>query len=178
MNIAEKGFTLVELAITIALIAGIGSAAATTVVQIIQVTERNNNRMVTIRQVQNASYWIGRDTRRADSMVTDNLTPPDFLLLTWTERDYDGGSSTYHSVTYFFEGLSGGIGRLKRNHWSSAGASEYTLVAEYVYYNPGDSENTSMVSYQNRVLTLRLTALFGDASESAEYRITRRPSLN
>ena len=85
---------------------------------------------------------------------------------------------TYHSVSYFFEGLSDGIGKLKRNHWSSAGASEETLVAAYIYYDPADPENTSKLTYQSPVLTVRLIALYEEARETREYKVIRRPNLD
>ncbi len=177
MRQVERGFSTVELITVLSIIALIGLAATTTTFQVINVTERNNNRMTAVRQVQNAGYWISCDTQMAESVITDNLSPPDFMLLSWTERDYVS-DDIYHLVTYFFEDLSDGIGKLKRNYWSSAGASRETLVAEYISYDPDDPVNTSNVSYQKPVLTVKLTALFGDAIETREYRINRRQNFN
>jgi len=176
MKQGEKGFTYVELVIAIAIIALIGGAAATATVQVLKGTEHNNNYMTAVRQVQNAAYRISQDTRMAQSVITDNLTPPDFLVLTWTEWD-DAGEPTYHSVTYFFEDLTDGTGKLKRSYWSSAGANEQTLVAEYIYYNPDDPGNTSQASYQSPELTVQLMALSEGASETREYKINRRPNF-
>ena len=178
MKQGEKGFSTIELIVALFIIALIGSAAAATTFQVINGTARSNAHMTAVRQIQNAGYWISHDAQMAESVVTDNLTHPDFLVLTWTEQDYSEDDPIYHSVTYFFEDLSDGIGKLKRNHWSSAGANEYTLIAEYVYYDSGDPDNTSKTTYQKPVLTVQLTALFGDARECKEYRITRRPNLN
>jgi hypothetical protein len=112
----------------------------------------------------------------AQSIIADNLTPPDFLVLNWAEWD-DAGDPTYHSITYFFENLTDGLGKLKRSHWSSAGINEQTLVAEYIYYDPDDPDNTSKVSYQSPVLTVQLTALSEEIRETREYRINRRPNF-
>ena len=178
MKQGEKGFSTIELLIALFIIGLIGFAATTTIFQVITCTERSNNHMTAVRQVQNAGYWISRDSQMAESVATDNLSAPDFIFLTWTERDYDGGDSTYHSVTYFFEGLSGGIGKLKRNHWSSIGANDDILVAEYIVYDPDDPVNTSNVSYQKPVLTVKVMALFEDASEAREYQASRRQNFN
>ena len=177
MKRGEKGFTIIELAVAIAIMAFIGSAAATSIFQVIEGTERGNNQMTVVRQVHNAGYWISRDTQRAESVVTDNLTAPDFFILTWVEQDYGGGELIHHSVTYFFTDLSDGIGEIMRSHWSSGGANEQTLVADYIYYDPGDPDDTSKASYQSPVLTVQLTAILEDAAETREYMIKRRPNI-
>ncbi len=176
MKRAEKGFTNIELIVAITIMALVGIAAAAAIFQIFQGNERNNNYMTAVRQVQNAGYWISRDTQMAQSVTADNLTLPDFLVLGWTEWD-ESGEPTYHSVTYFFEELTDGTGRLKRNHWSSAGVNEQTLLAEYIYYDSDDPDNTSKASYQSPVLTVQLTSLLEGASETREYSIKRRPNL-
>ena len=176
MKRAEKGFTLLELVVAAAIITLASGAAGIATFQVFKGTERNNNYMTVVRQVQNAGYWISRDTQMAQSVTADNLTLPDFLVLGWTEWD-EAGEPTYHSVTYFFEDLTDGTGKLKRSHWSSAGANEQTLLAEYIYYDSDDPDNTSKASYQSPVLTVQLTSLLEGASETREYRINRRSNL-
>ena len=82
------------------------------------------------------------------------------------------------SITYFFEEISEGVGKLKRNQWSSGGANAEILIAEYICYDPDDPVNTSNASYQSQVLTVKLTALFYDARETREYIMGGRPNLN
>ena len=176
MRRGEKGYTNIELIVALAIIALIGGATAAATFQVFKGTERNNNHMTAVRQVQNAGYWISRDMQMAQSVTADNLTATDFLVLSWTETDYTD-DPPYHSVTYFFEDLTDGIGKLKRSHWSSAGANEETLIAEYVYYDPDDPDNTSKASYQSPVLTVQLTALLEKILETREYRINRRSNL-
>lgn len=178
MKQKKNGFTLVGLAVTLAIMSIIGSAAATATFQVVKSTGRTGNYLTAVRQVQNAGYHISHDAQMAESMITDNLTPPNFLVLNWTEQDYDGGDPIYHSVTYFFEGLSGGVGKLKRNHWSSAGASEETLIAEHIYYDPSDPENSSKAVYLSPELTIRLVALYEEARETREYKVIRRPNFD
>lgn len=177
MKDCEKGFTLIELVVALAIIPLIGIASTMTVFQVLKFTERSNSRMTVVTQVQNAGYWISGDAQAAERVVVDNLEPDVFLILTWTEREY-GDDSTYHSVTYLFEQLSDGIGRLKRVHWSSTGANEETLVAEHIYYDPADPVDTSSVSYQAPLLITKLTSRFGDAIETREYRTSRRQNFD
>lgn len=172
----QKGFTLIELAIAVGIVALIGGGAAITVFHIIPGVERSNSHIVAASQVQDAGYWISYDGQMAESVITE-LEAPDLLIVTWTERDYEHGNNIYHSVTYSLQDLNGNVGRLKRTHWSSGGANEQMIVADHIYYNPEDNQNTSRAHYQNRVLTLQLTSSLGDTSQTKEYRITRRPNF-
>jgi len=64
------------------------------------------------------------------------------LLLNRSEGD-DSENITNNSVTYFFEGLSGGIGQLERHHSSSAGFDTETLVVlGFGYLRVNDFINT------------------------------------
>ena len=176
MKPGEKGYTLIELVMALAIMVLVSGAAATVIFQVCRGTGHNNDYTNTVRQLQNAGYWISRDAQMAQSTLTANLTAPDFLVLNWTEWDA-ANEPEYHSATYYFEDITDGTGRLKRHHWSSAGANEQTLVAEHIYYDPGDPDDTSQVSYQSPVLTVRLTALFAETMETREYRISHRPNL-
>lgn len=176
MRNGEKGYTFIELIIAITIIALISGAASIAIFQILKGTETNNTHMNAVRQVQTAGYWIGRDARIAQSVNTDNLTPPDFIAFNWTEWD-DQNEEIYHTATYSFEDLIDNIGKLKRTHWSSAGANEQTLIATHIYYAPADPDDTSKASYQAPVLTLQLTSLVKDAMEVREYLIKHRPNI-
>jgi len=176
MKPGEKGYTLIELMVAITIIVLASGAAAAAIFQIFRGIERNNDYMTAVRQVQNAGYWISRDAQMALSVnTTDNMTLPDFLGLNWTEWDAEGEPS-YHSVIYSFEDLTDGTGKLKRTY-SSTGTSTQTLIAQYIYYNPDDTDNTTKVSYESPVLTVQLTAIFEGTQEIREYRIKRRAGL-
>ena len=173
MKLGEKGYTLIELLVAITITALVSGVAGAAIFQIFRNIERNNDHMTVVHQVQNAGHWISRDAQMAESVITDNLTLPDFLILNWTEWD-DAGDSIYHSATYSLEDLTNSIGRLKRSHWSSAGANEQTQIAEYIYYDPNDVNDTSKASYQNPVITVQLTALFEESMETREHKIKHR----
>ncbi|MEE9398818.1 MAG: type II secretion system protein [Dehalococcoidales bacterium] len=176
MKHGEKGFTYIELIVSLAIIFLISGAATAGTFQVLKTTERNNAYVTVVRQVQNAGYWINHDAQMAQNVSADNLTSPDFVIMNWTEWD-DAGTATYHSATYYFENLTDGTGTLKRNHWSSAGANEQSLIAENIYYDPNDVNVTSKASYQTPLLIVQLTALFEEAIETREYRIKHRPNL-
>ncbi len=176
MKRGEKGYTFIELIVALGIIVLVGGAAAMTTFQVFRGIDHNNAHNLVVRQVQNGGYWIGRDAQTALSVSADNLTAPDFLVLAWTIWD-DDGEPTYHTATYYFEGLNDGVGTLKRRHWSSDGASQQTLIAQHIYYDPADPSRTSRVSYVTPSLTLQLTALFEQNIETREYIVTHRPNL-
>jgi len=176
MRADEHGLSTIELIVTLLIMSMIALGATMTTFQVIRVTAQSNSHMTALQQVQNAGFWISRDAQMADNVTTDNLSGTNFLVLSWTEVD-DSDNATAHSATYFFEDLSGGIGKLKRTHSSSAGLSNETLVAQHISCDPADPVNTSNVSYTSPSLTVKLVAIFGDASETREYQVSCRPRL-
>ncbi len=173
MKPGEKGYTLIELMIATTIMALATGAAGAAIFQILRNTERNNDHMTAVRQVQNAGYWISRDAQMARVVTTtDNLTEPGFLSLSWSGWD-ETDTIIYHSVNYTFEDLPDGIGTLMRTY-ASGGASEQTLIAQYIYYNLEDATNTSNTSFESSVLTVKLTAIFEGIQETREYKIKRR----
>jgi len=168
MKKGEKGFTLIELAVVVGLSAMIALAATTFTFHAFRTTQQTNDHLTRLANVENAGYWISRDASMADS-VTANLTPPTFLILTWTDRGY-GTANIYHSVTYLIENISGGVGQLKRRHQDSSGTDQQTLIANYI------DPTTTSVTYQSPTMTLRVAARCGGTSEVRVYVVYPRPN--
>ncbi|MBL7166722.1 MAG: type II secretion system protein [Dehalococcoidales bacterium] len=177
MRRSEKGFTVIELVIACTIAAVLGSVCTMSVFQATRSIGASESHLVTVHQLRSASDWIGRDVHTAENVIVDNLEYPNFLVLTWTEQDYIGDDTVYHAVTYFFEGLTEGIGTLKRNHSSSAGTDDNVLVAQSLYYDPDDPGSTSSTSYQDSVLTVKLCAALGDSTETRTYSYVPRPDF-
>jgi len=172
----EHGFNTIEIIVALLIMSAIALGAGMTIFQVAEVTDQTDAHMTAARQVQSAGYWISRDAQMADDVTTDNLSGTDFLVLGWTEVD-EIDNTTNHTVTYFFEDLSGGIGKLKRNHSNTDGLNRNTLVAQYIYFDLSDPEVSSNVSYASPVLTVKLAALFEDRNETREYQVSLRPVL-
>lgn len=171
----EKGFTLVQVIVSLAITVLVVLPASGAMFQILKNSGRTGDYLTAVHQVQNAGDWISRDTQMALG-VSANLTlpVPVLLTLTWTEDAF--GTPVYHTDNYTIENLNGGIGTIRRRHTSTAGANEQALIARYVYYNPADAGNTTMTSYQNPLLTIRLASHVGASQETREYKIIRRPN--
>lgn len=177
MKAGEKGYTILEILIASTIMVIASGAGGAAVFQVLKNTDRNNDRITAVRQAENAGYWITRDAHMAVSMTaTGDLSLPYFLSISWT-RWNDDGAPIYHSANYTLEDLTGvtsGVGNLKRVYGSSAGESRETLVAQYIYYDPDDGDDTSNTSYEDEVLTVKLTAIYDDAMESREYKVKSR----
>jgi type II secretory pathway pseudopilin PulG len=165
---------MLELMVSLSVIALIGMSATLVVFQLGRGIEHNRDYATSVRQSENAGYWISRDMRMAQAISGDNVTPLTFLTIGWTEYD-TAGDPTYHTVTYRFHDLNNNIGTLMRSH-SIYGVNneETTLIARDIYYNSSNETYTSRASFQNMVLTLKLTSLSDKVLESREYEIVRR----
>jgi len=176
MKYGQAGFMFIEVMVAMSIIALVAAATTMSIFQMASTTDRSNGYMTAVRQVQNAGYWISQDAQMAESVSTDNLTPPNILVLKWTDWGYDT-DSVYHSVTYSLENVSDGIGELKRTHQDSEGANEQMLVAQDIYYDPSDPDNATQASCEGRVLTVKLVAMSGGTEEVREYKVYTRPEF-
>jgi len=55
--------------------------------------------------------------------------------------------------------------------------SKTNLIAEYIYYDLTDPDDTTQARYEGPVLTAQITASLGEASETKEYRVEHRPDF-
>ena len=173
-KVGVKGYAIIEMIIAAGIALFISSASGAFIYNVYRNASNDTNRMDAVHQVEIASYWISRDARAAFNVTAaDDLTPPEFLSVDWTEWD-DDNQPVYHTANYTLVELSDGIGKLSRSHIASDGTSEQTVVARHIYYDLSDTESTSNTSYQDYVLTVKLTAEVEDKTESREYRVKLR----
>ena len=82
----ERGFSLVELLITVAITGLIISGLGTAIYQIITVTEYGNDKLTATHELQNVAHWVSIDGQRASAASGGSelvLTLPDDSLITY-----------------------------------------------------------------------------------------------
>lgn len=152
LNKNQRGFTLVEMIIVLAIVGIVIGATTMTIFQVTNGSASTSNHMTAIRQVQNAGYWVSRDAQMAQIVEpAPNPDPDGFpLTLTWTDRDgYD------HQVVYSLVDMSGGLKKLQRQHTCVAlGLDETGIMAEFI-----DPDETNCYLYKCLICGERLASL-------------------
>jgi prepilin-type N-terminal cleavage/methylation domain-containing protein len=157
----QRGFTLIEMLMVIAISGIITAGLALSVIQIFNGNAQSSSKMLAVRQVQNAGYFISQDTLMAQA-VTPDLGVTGFpLTLTWT----DWNSNAIHEVVYTL--LAGR--KLQRETFTDSSLDTVTFVAEYI---------DATCQFTDGKLILTVTASIGGyrpATETRTYEITPRP---
>jgi len=157
INKNQKGFTLVELAVALAITGLITGGITMTIFQVFDVNARTSNHMTAVRQVQNAGYWISRDAQMAQStVITEVLGFPS--TLTWTEYV---APSDEHQVVYTLLADN----KLQREHYTNRAINPdpdaTSIVAQFI-----DPDNTNCGFAGGSTFSLP------DANEGSEDRFT------
>jgi prepilin-type N-terminal cleavage/methylation domain-containing protein len=164
----EKGVTLIELLVAIAILGAIVSVISMTISTVIKTSPLSNNWAIALRQVQNAGYWISRDVQMSKEVTVDqDPATPEFLTLIQPEWDAGSGAVVDKTFVYEFENMSDSLKRLMRTDLDTAGQ---TMIAEYIY-------NTDAIyNTENHKLTVTITAISGNATVSRQYEAAPRVS--
>lgn len=164
----ERGLTLIELLIVIAITGLITGGITMTIFQVFNINARTTNRMTAVRQVQNAGFWVSPDVQMAQNVTTDEEDSGFPLTLTWSE---EWATNDTHEVIYTLVDMSGGLKKLQRSHSVNDGAPTVTPIAEYI---DSDPEKTKC-DWDGSVLTFTVTATVGGQTETRVYEVKPRP---
>ena len=172
INRKQRGFTLIELMLAIAISGIITGGITTTIFQVVIGSARTNNHMTAVRHVQEAGYFVSRDVQMAQIVQLTPAPDPDGfpLTLTWT----DWGSSEVHQVTYTLEDIpDSDLTNLQRSY--SHGATETSIIAQFIDPTEKDGEPQTKCDFTDGKLTFTVTATVGGQSETRVYEIVPRP---
>lgn len=155
----QRGITLVELMIAIAL-AGIVTAGITmTVAHLFSGSTRTSNHMTAVRQVQNAGYWVSKDALQAQNVTPDGGDSGFPLILTW---EWEGAKN---EVTYTITADN----KLHRTPSVDGVSTNTGVIAQYI-----DPAETSFLP-RDSAFIFRVTATVGGQSETRVYEVKPRP---
>ena len=170
MKRQENGFSLISLAVTIAIAALVSAGAGMTSVQIIRGTERNENHVKTIRQGHNLGRWFSRDALTAENITAGDdpeTVDNEFITIYW--KDWESGDT--FDIRYIWLDDVDSLKQCKRNQIKrdKDGAivgNTRSLIADSIY--------SANLSLQDNTWTLNVETRSGLKSSVQEYKITKR----
>jgi len=188
----QKGFTLVEVIIAVAITGLIVGGLAMTIIQLFEGHAQSSGEMAALRQVQNAGYHVSRDAQMAaepidasDDPGTEDIT--EVLTIIWTEYDswktepLDGEEEMISMITKHIVVYTLDDNRLDRDEYRTESIREdvpiedieyflysMTKVAEYITIFVYDLDNNSLTVTAE-------TGGFRSQTETRTYEIEPRP---
>jgi prepilin-type N-terminal cleavage/methylation domain-containing protein len=170
LHLDQRGITLIEMTVAVALIGLIAAGIAMTISQVMAVNSRTSGKMVALRQVQQAGDRVSKDVLQAEPPAgpwEDDGFPLTLLIPYWAQNTTDGLQR--HKVIYSLEG-----DELKREYYDDkdSGVPDYTnIVARYI-----DPDNTSFLpDPDSDGFIFKVTAGFRGQTETREYKVEPRP---
>jgi prepilin-type N-terminal cleavage/methylation domain-containing protein len=121
----QRGFTLIELIIAVAITGAIAGGITMSVFQTFDYDARGKARIVAVKQVENAVHHMIRDVQMAQEVQTADPDPDGDgfpLTLEWVEWDNTENEVVYDKVS----------GELIRSHSVGGGTAQDAVVARYI----------------------------------------------
>lgn len=181
----QRGFTLIETVIALAITGVVAASVGTALFQIQGAINSHSAHIAAVKQVENAAHYINRDVQSAQ-VITPQGSHGFPLVLTWVSWDSDSLDYTTR-VTYALDPPSSGSVKLtKRLQTYQANGSvvkdQTTVIAKYIDYSTSSPSKT-YCNYNagSHTLTLQLssTATSRDkqANETRLLSIIPRPGF-
>lgn len=166
----QKGFTLIEFIIVLAISSIIAFGAGTTTVQILKINGSSHNRAMAVRQAQNLGSRISQDLMMAVTANTvDDPGTTDIEFITIQRRDWETGY-TYDIRYVWLDSVSLPNGVLRKettyDETGSPVGNTTTLIA--------DSVDSASLLQQDAMFELDIEAIAEQSSETRDYDIVQR----
>lgn len=145
----QKGFTLTELLVGIALTSLLIGAVVMAVPQMNSAVKRGNNHTYVATQLQNATHWLQVDSKMAQEVTLDSGASGFPLVLSWVDWD-----NAQHEVTYYLGGSE-----FFRSYAVDGGSPQIKSLAQSI--------SSGTCTYENGLLSVSLTSEEGSGREKA-----------
>jgi prepilin-type N-terminal cleavage/methylation domain-containing protein len=162
-NKKQKGYSLIEMVVGLALAGILTTGITTFAVQTITEGARSNNRMQAICQLENAGYWVSRDVQMAEN-ITLGQSAGFPLQLFWIDEDQNEYRVTFTMTE----------GQIKRILVKNDEEPVQTLIAQSI--NPAPA--LTNLSYTGGLLIFNVTSTFRNIDVSRSYQIKKRLDLD
>ena len=172
LSTGQRGFTLIEMVVVVALIGIIAAGIAMTISQVMAVNSRTSSKMVALRQVQQAGDRVSKDVLQS-KIVDYSPSEGKFLVLEWIQFEESAGNLTEISVKveYDLVPMAGDLSKLVRAHSVGGGSATMTQVAQYI-----DPDKTSFLPDEDSGgYIFRVSASVGLYTETRDYKVEPRP---
>ena len=173
MNLNENGFTLIELAVAVAIVAVITLGAGMTTANVIKGSQRNTDWTTAVCQAQNVGYWVSQDALMAQTIdIGDDPETGDAEFIVVSRKDWETGNT--YDIRYIWFDSADSLNKLKRKQltrdkYGVEIDNKTTLVADNIY--------SANLSWQDSMWGLTVEARSGDKSETREYFISQRRQM-
>jgi prepilin-type N-terminal cleavage/methylation domain-containing protein len=165
LKTTEKGFTLIEMLVAMAIAGAIMGVMSAAVITIIRTTAQNDEWNVNLRQVQNAGHWITSDALMAQAVVIP--TPGHFpLTLKWSDWNNISSTQYNNNIKYILNGST-----LTR----SLNDGPAILIAQYIVPDPAFTNCVWNATEQKLTVNIR-ASLHGTRYAQEKYEISPRPA--
>ena len=167
MKRGEKGFTLLELLVGVAIMGIIVMSLAMLTMTLLTNPKQSNDNNIVLQEVRNAATWILRDVQMSRSV---NATDPNGFPLTLA-IPVDADENNDYTIDYLFTGS-----KLKRQEYDSSEIlTSETFIADYI-----DTDNTTFTTVDATAglheFTVRVAKR--EAVATMSYKISQRLSPN
>ena len=162
----QKGFTLIEILISIAISAVLGFGAAAVLSQMFGENRRATTSMENTQQVESVGYWLTRDALIAQT-IEPGASAGFPLRLKWQNWDFDiNGNIVNNQVEYSISG---------ENMMRTKSVNGITESQSRVASNIDVTGTSCIYSATDHLITLDVTAREGTATKSYTYQVKPRP---
>jgi prepilin-type N-terminal cleavage/methylation domain-containing protein len=179
----QRGFTLIELIIAIAIVAFVTGGVVTALFQVFNVNKLNSDHLAATRQVQNAGFWISQDSQMAQIVRTDDdigTVENEILILSWTGWGYDIGDdrgTDYVEIRYYYDAATSEIWRNEvktTNTYNDAGQLIDTTISSSLFH-VAQFITSATTTLSGSQIGVTIVAEVADASEQRTYEVSPRP---